>query len=134
MPNREIASSLIVLDSIAAGNKSATVNGSVIDVSKGDAALIVISHGAAVEAGATLVIQHGDLADGSDAVTLVPVQDPTLDGFLYGPDYAAPVANTAHKYSYVGGKQFVRVVLGGTVTDTDLHAQVISGMLLQSPA
>jgi len=125
MPNREFASDIAVLDSIGAGNKSGTLDGSTVDVRDANAATVVISFGANVDAGATCEIQHGNESDGSDAVALTPAQVAAVGVELYGQDYAAPVANQARRFAYVGGMRYVRVVLGGTVADTDLHAQVI---------
>jgi len=131
MPQRENASHVIVTDSIVPGNYAAPVDGDGVEVDSGDATTVIVSFGAAVEAGTTIHIQDSD--DDITYADLTPVQIPGIDSFLLGPDFADPNANETLRWAYVGGKKYLRVTLEDTVTNTDAHAQIIIDRLFRGP-
>jgi len=132
MPSRDDAANMEIVDSIAAGNKSATEDGAAVDVTECDSATVTIAFGdAAADAGATYKVQERE--DGGSWVDLAPVLKPALNSKLLGLPYGVPSANETTRYAYVGNAKDIRVVLGGTVADTDMHAQVIKTRLNRLP-
>jgi len=131
MPQRETASSMAIEFSIAPQNTTGDINGDAVDVTEGDAAAINIKFGANVDADSTFKIQEDDGAGGWTDLT--PVQEPAIDGVLYGKAYpAAPIsANSLYRYAYVGKRETVRVVLENTDASTDIVSFVVIEKLFE---
>jgi hypothetical protein len=81
------------------------VNGTGIDLSGAEAALIVLSNGAATT-GATVKIQESDVVGSG----YTDVADTDLIGMTGNTSGVVQTASTVVKVSYVGSKQFVRVI------------------------
>src|SRR5690242_18880896 len=81
-----------------------TVNGTGIDLSGAEAALIILNSGAATTP-ATVKVQESD-----DNSTWNDVADADLIGLTGNTSGVAQTASTIAKVSYVGAKRYVRVI------------------------
>lgn len=118
---RDLYNNLSVNRSIAPGTKTATVQGSAVDLQGAKSALVVIDPGANSAGTWTPTVEESDSAVASpDTFTTVAAAD--LEGSL-----SAIVANTIQKVGYKGTKRHIRVVLTTAATPASLvaAAQVI---------
>src|SRR5438874_2352905 len=105
MPNRDIRLELDPQVSVAPQSIGGAVNGTGIDLSVCDAALVILNNGAATT-GATVKIQESDsLASG-----YTDCADSDLIGLTLNSGGVLQTASTIVKVSYVGTKRFVRVI------------------------
>lgn len=104
MPSRDVRLELDPQVSVAPQSVGGAVNGTGIDLQGCEAALVVLSNGAATTA-ATVKIQES-----SDNSTWNDVADTDLIGVTGNTSGVAQTASSVAKVSYVGVKRYVRVV------------------------
>lgn len=105
MASRDVRLELDPQQSVVPQSIGGAVNGTGIDLAGAEAALIILSNGAAT-AGATVKIQESDvLASG-----YTDVADSDLIGITGNTSGVAQTASTMVKVSYIGAKRFVRVI------------------------
>lgn len=103
--NREMRSKIAVKEELRPVVQApSAVNGPTVDTRGYDSALAVLSIGAIVGAGVLATkVQHGSLADGSDAVD-VPAAE------LVGAFLAVALTNSVEYVAYRGGNRYLRLV------------------------
>lgn len=104
MPSRDVRLEHDPKQSIAPQSIGGAVNGTGIDLAGAEAALIVLSNGAATAA-ATVKVQES-----SDNSTFTDVADTDLIGLTGNTSGVAQTASTIVKVSYVGTKRYIRVI------------------------
>jgi hypothetical protein len=122
MPSRDLRLELDPKQSVVPQSIGGAVNGTGVDLAGAEAALVVLSNGAAT-AGATVKIQESD-----DNSTFTDVADADLIGLTGNPAGVAQTASTIVKVSYVGVKRYVRVITTAG-TAALFSAEVIRGHL-----
>jgi hypothetical protein len=104
MASRDVRLELDPKQSVASQSIGGAVNGTGVDLAGAEAALIILSNGAATTP-ATVKIQESD-----DNSTFTDVADTDLIGTTGNPSGVAQTASTIVKVSYVGAKRYIRVV------------------------
>lgn len=103
MAQRDTRLELTPKVSVAPQSIGGAVNGTGIDTSVGESALVVLNNGAATAA-ATIKIQESD-----DNSTFTDVADTDLIGLTLNSAGVAQTASTIVKVSYIGVKRYIRV-------------------------
>lgn len=106
MPSRDVRLELDPKQSVVPQSIGGAVNGTDVDLAGAEAALVVLSNGAATT-GATVKIQESDTGGGAG---YTDVADTDLIGVTGNPTGVAQTASTIVKVSYIGNKRFVRVI------------------------
>jgi hypothetical protein len=104
MPSRDISLELDPKQSVAPQSIGGAVNGAGVDLAGAEAAVVVLSNGAATAA-ATVKIQES-----TDNSTFTDVADTDLIGLTGNPAGVAQTASTIVKVGYVGSKRYLRVI------------------------
>lgn len=120
---KDIKSDLGFVQSLAPAARTASANGTGVDLQGYNAALVVIDLGAWTDGSHTFEVQESD-----DNSTFSAVADADLLGTEPVMD-AADEDNTIHKIGYVGTKRYIRVAttVSGTTTGAVYGASVIRG-------
>jgi hypothetical protein len=124
MPSRDISLELDPKQSIVPQSIGGAVNGTDVDTFGAEAALIILSNGAAT-APATIKIQESDTGGGAG---YTDVADTDLIGLTGNPAGFVTTASTIKKVAYVGSKRFIRVITTAG-TASLFSAEVVRGKL-----
>jgi hypothetical protein len=105
MPSRDVRLELDPKQSVLPQSIGGVVNGAEVDLAGAEAALIILSSGAATTP-ATVKIQETD----TTGAGYTDVADADLIGLTGNPAGVAQTASTVVKVSYVGSRRFLRVI------------------------
>ena len=103
MPSRDVRFELDPQVSVAPQSIGGAVNGTGIDLSGAEAALVILDNGAATTP-ATIKVQES-----VDNTTFTDVADTDLIGITGNSSGVAQTASTIVKVSYIGSKRYIRV-------------------------
>lgn len=104
---RDLKSNLAAAPSLNPAARTATANGTAVDLQGAKSALAVLSVGAWTDGTHTPKLQEGELADGSDAAD---VAADNLEG-AFTAIAGAGQANAIQRVGYKGTKRYLRVVM-----------------------
>ncbi len=124
---RDLHDNLGVVNAIAPQVQTGTLTSAAVDLTSFDAAMIVVNAGAIVTSG-SVTPSLTECATSGGTYTAVAAGD------ILGTVPAVLAANTTYKFSYIGTKPFIKVVLTfNSGTSVAVAANVIEGRPARHP-